>query len=186
MEALRHILTAALLALVLRWIWKASTIEKAREESGRKIFPPTKAMRIVMPLCGILFAALVVLSAIFLREPRNWWVPYLFLAFALLPLFAYPPVLTIEVDGLTSHTWFGSEKKIRWEEIASLHYNTGNNQFTVRAKDGRKITHAGFNADADLFRQEIQGRTRLPLKVAQPGLVKAQIVEVPYEETPVE
>ena len=141
-------------------------------------------MRIVMPMIAILFAAMVVLSAIFLRELRNWWVPYLFLAFAVLPIFAYPPVLTIEIDSITCRTWFGAENKIRWEDIASLHYNIGNNQFTVRSKDGRKITHAGFNADGELFRQEIQKRTRLPLKVAQPGLVKAQVIEVPYEETP--
>jgi len=44
----------------------------------------------------------------------------------------YPPVLTIEVDGIGSRTWFGSEKKIHWEDIASLHYNTGNNQVSVR------------------------------------------------------
>jgi Bacterial PH domain len=184
MDALRHVLTAAVLALVLRWLWKSSSIEKAREESGRKIFPPTRAIRIVMPLTAVLFTAMVILSSMFLREPRNWWVPYFFLGFALLPIFAYPPVLTIEVDGVASRAWFGREKKIRWEEIASLHYNTGNKQFTVRASDGRKITHGGFNADANLFRQEIQRRTRLPLKVAQPGVLKAQTVEVPYQEVP--
>jgi len=182
MDALRHVLTAVVLALVLRWLWKSSRMEKAREESGRKIFPPTRAIRIVMLLGGVLFIAMAVFSVIFLREPRNWWVPYFFLAFALLPVLAYPPVLTIEVDGVASRAWFGKEKKIRWEDIASLQYNTSNKQFTVRATDGRKITHGGYNADADFFRQEIQRRTRLPLKVARPGLVKMETVEVPYEE----
>lgn len=182
MSVLRHVLTAALLALVLRWLWKASTTEKAREESGRTIFPPTRAIRIVMPLVGILFVSLAAASAIALREPRNWWVPYFFLSFVLPALFGYPPLLTIEVDGVTSRAWFGSEKKIRWEDIASLHYNTGNKQFTVRATDGRKITHGGFNADAGLFRQEIQKRTRLPMKVSYPGIVKARVIEFAYEE----
>jgi len=186
MEALRHVLTAALLAIVLRWLWKASTTEKARAESGRTIFPPTRAIRIVMPFTAMLFAAMVVFSSIFLREPRNWWVPYFFLAFALLPIVAYPPVLTIEVDGVASRTWFGREKKIRWEDVDSLHYNTGNKQFTVRSKDGRKITHGGYNADSALFRREIQKRTRLPLKIAQPGIVKAQVIEVPYVESEAE
>src|SRR5262249_30753056 len=179
MDALRHVLTAAVLALVLRWLWRSSTIEKAREESGRTVFPPTRAMRIVMPLIAILFTAMVVFASVFLREPRNWWVPYFFLAFALLPILAYPPVLTIEVDGVASRAWFGKEKKIRWEDIASLHYNTSNKQFTVRAADGRKITHGGYNADADLFRHEIQKRTRLPMKLARPGLVKVETIEVP-------
>lgn len=182
MGALRHVLTAALLALVLRWLWKASTTEKAREESGRTIFPPTRAIRILLPAVGILFVTLAVLSAVALREPRNWWVPYFFLSFVLLALFGYPPLLTIEVDGVTSRAWFGSEKKIRWEDIASLHYNTGNKQFTVRATDARKITHAGHNADAELFRQEIQRRTRLPLRVSYPGIIKARVIEFAYEE----
>jgi hypothetical protein len=186
METLRHVLTAAVLALVLRWLWKASITEKAREESGRTIFPPTRAVRILMPVVGILFVALAVLSAIALREPRNWWVPYFFLSFVLLALFGYPPMLTIEVDSVTSRTWFGSEKKIRWEDVESLHYNTGNKQFTVRSKDRRKITHGGYNADSALFRTEIQKRTRLPLKMAQPGIVKAQVIEVPYVEDAVE
>src|SRR5215472_15477940 len=177
MEALRHVLTAGVLALVLRWLWKASITEKAREESGRTIFPPTRAVRILMPVVGILFVTLAVLSAIALREPRNWWVPYFFLSFVLLALFGYPPILTIEVDGVSSRTWFGREKKIRWEDVDSLHYNTGNKQFTVRSKDGRKITHGGYNADSALFRREIQKRTRLPLKIAQPGIVKAQVIE---------
>ena len=186
MDVLRHVLTAALLALVLRWLWKSSRMEKAREESGRKIFPPTRAIRIVMPLSAILFVTMVVFSLIFVREPRNWWVPYFFLAFALLPVLAYPPVLTIELDGVGSRTWFGKEKKIRWEDIASLHYNTNNKQFMVRAADGRKITHASFNADADVFRQEIQRRTRLPLKVARPGIVKVETIEVPFEDVAAE
>jgi hypothetical protein len=94
----------------------------------------------------------------------------------------YPPVLTIEVDGIGSRTWFGSEKKIRWEDIASLHYNTGNNQVSVRDNSSRKITHGGFNVDGEMFLNEIRERTRLPLKIAQPGTWKTETIEVPYEE----
>jgi len=122
------------------------------------------------------------MSVVVLRKPNQWWVPFLFMAFLAMVPFMYPPVLTIDVDGVTSRTWYGSEKKIRWEDIASLHYNTGNKQFSVRSNDNRKITHAGYNADPDGFLQEIQRRTRLPLKVAQPGVWKSETVEVPYEE----
>jgi hypothetical protein len=54
--------------------------------------------------------------------------------------------LSIEVDGIGSRSWLGREKKIRWEDVASLRYNTGNRLFTICAKNGCKITHAGFNA----------------------------------------
>ena len=96
----------------------------------------------------------------------------------MLVLFSYPPVLTIEVGGVGCQTWFGNARKeLRWEDIFSLY-----RYFTVRALDGRQITHSGFNADADLFREEIQRRTRLPIKVAQPGLWKNETVEIPYDE----
>src|SRR5689334_13569754 len=183
MDALRHLLTAALLALVLNWLWKSSRAGKAKAEAGRKIFGPTRGIQIVTVVCGVLFAALVVGSAVALRKPSDWWVPFLFMAFLALVPFMYPPVLTIDVDCVSSRAWYGSEKKIRWEDVGSLHYNTGNNQFTIRSHDGRKITHAGYNADPDGFQKEIQRRTRLPLKVAQPGTWKTETIEVPYEES---
>ncbi len=34
-------------------------------------------------------------------------------------------VLTVETDGVGSRSWFGNEKKLRWEEISTLHYNAG-------------------------------------------------------------
>jgi hypothetical protein len=182
MEAFRHLLTAALLAIVFRWLWKSSQAGKAKDEAGRKIFPPTRAIQILTVLCGFVFTALVVASSLAMRKPNEWWVPFLFLGFLAMVPFMYPAVLTVDVDGVASCTWFGSEKKIRWEDVISLHYNTGNNLFTVRSNDGRKITHAGFNADPDQFQKEIQSRTRLPLKIAQPGTWKTETIEVPYEE----
>ena len=182
MDALRHVLTAALLALILNWLWRSSRAGKAKEEAGRKIFGPTRGIQVVIVLCGVLFTALVVGSAIALRKPSDCWVPFLFMAFLFLVPFMYPPVLTIDVDGVSSRARYGSEKKIRWEDVASLHYNTGNKQFTIRSNDGRKISHAGYNADPDGFQKEIQRRTRLPLTLAQPGTWKVETIEVPYEE----
>src|SRR5947199_239153 len=79
-------------------------------------------------------------------------------------------------------SWMGREKNIRWEDVASLRYNTGNKQFTVCANDGRKITHAGFNAEPGLFQHEIQKRTRLAMKITRPGTWNSETIEVPYEE----
>jgi hypothetical protein len=182
MRALSHLLTAAVLAVVLRWLWNSSNIEQAKLEAGRQLFPPTRAMRILTLCGGVVFTTLFVWSRLALRQPAEWWVSYLFLGFLALFLLVYPPVLSIEMDGIGSHTWFGREKKIRWEDVASLHFNTGNRQFTVRASDGRKITHAGFNADADLFRVEVRRRTRLPLKITEPGTWKSEKFEIPYRE----
>ena len=182
MGAFRHILTAVVLVIVFRWLWISSALERATVESGRKIFPPTRAIRLLTTSFGIVFAVLLLWSSYSVRQPNERWVPYLFLVFLVVVLIMYPPVLTIEVDGIGSHAWFGSEKKIRWEDIASLHYNTGNNQFSVRDTSGRKISHAGFNVDGGIFLNEIRGRTRLPLKIARPGTWKTETIEVLYQD----
>jgi len=139
-------------------------------------------MRIFIVIFGVVFTSFFLGSWFAVRKSAGWWVPYLFLGFLALSLCVYPPVLFIEVDGIRSRSWLGREKKIRWEDVASLHFNTGNKLFTVRAKDGRKITHAGFNVDQAQFQYEIQERTRLPLKITQPGTWKSKTFELPYDD----
>jgi len=182
MGAFRHILIAVVVGVVFRWLWKSSVNEHASMEPGRTVFPPTRAIRILTVLGGVIFTSLFLWCWFAQRKPDEWWVPYLFLGFIALDLCIYPPVLSIEVDGIASRSWMGREKKIRWEDVASLHYNIGNKQFSVRASDGRRITHTGFNADQTLFLHEIHQRTRLPLRVTKPGAWKAETFEVPYEE----
>ena len=152
MGALGHLLMVAVIAVVLRWLWRSSAIEQAQFAAGRQLFPPTRSVRILILFGGVAFASLFVWSRLALRQPSEWWVSYLFLGFLALFLLVYPPVLSIEVDGIGSRSWLGREKKIHWEDVASLHFNTGNRQFTVRATNGRKITHAGFNPMPACFR----------------------------------
>ncbi|MCI0351815.1 MAG: hypothetical protein L0Z53_20540, partial [Acidobacteriales bacterium] len=104
MGALGHILIGVVLALVFAWLWRSAAYEKVQVHPDRKIFPPTRAIRIVLLIGGVLFAALTIMSFVALRKPEEWWVPYLFLGFLLLVVFAYPPVLSIEVDGIASRT----------------------------------------------------------------------------------
>jgi hypothetical protein len=182
MGVFRHLLILVVIGVVFRWLWKSSVNERAGVEAGRMVFPPTRAIRILIVVGGVVFTSFFLLSWFAQRKPEDWWVPYLFLGFVALHLCMYPPVLSIEVDGIASRSWTGREKKIRWEDVGSLRYNIGNKQFTVRANDGRKITHAGFNADQNQFLHEIHQRTRLPLRVTKPGTWKSETFEVPYEE----
>jgi hypothetical protein len=186
MGTLRHALVVLVIGVVFRWLWKSSLNEHASVEGGCTVFPPTRGVRILVVFLGVAFTAFFLWSWFAVRKPDEWWVPYLFLVFLVLNLFIYPPVLSIEIDGIRSRSWMGREKKIRWEDVASLRYNTGNKQFTVCAKDGRKITHAGFNAELGLFQNEIQKRTRLSMKVTRPGTWKAETIEIPYEEVEAE
>jgi hypothetical protein len=186
MGALRHLLIPVVIGVVFRWLWKSSLNEHARVEAGCTVFPGTRAIRALAVTLGVAFTALFLWSWFAARKADEWWVPYLFLGFLGLSVCIYPPVLSIEVDGVGSRSWLGREKKIRWEDVASLRYNTGNRQFVVCASDGRKITHSGFNAEPGLFQYEIQKRTRLPLKLTRPGTWKSETIEVPYEDVETE
>jgi hypothetical protein len=179
----RHLLILVVIAAVLRWLWISSVTERASFEAARTIFPPTRAIRILIIVCGVAFTSLFLWSWFAPRKPDEWWVPYLFLGFLALELCIYPSVLSIEVTGIGSRSWWGREQKmIRWEDVATLHYNTGSKQFIVRASDGRKITHGGFNVEQGLFMHEIHNRTRLPMQLTRPGTWKSETIEVPYEE----
>ena len=183
MGPFRHLLMLMVFAVVFRWLWISSLTERANVEVARTIFPPTRAIRILISVVGVAFTSLFLLSWFALRKPDEWWVPYLFLGFLALDLCVYPPVLSIEVEGIGSRAWWRREKKmIRWEDVASLHYNTGNKQFIVGAKNGRKITHGGFNVEQGQFVHDVRERTRLPMKLTTPGTWRSETFEVPYEE----
>jgi hypothetical protein len=118
---LGHLLTVAVVTIVLRWLWKSSIFEPAKFEAGRHLFPPTRLMRILTLVGGVFFTVLFVWSRLALRQPAEWWVPWLFLGFVALALFAYPPVLSIEVDGIGSHSLFGAGGPLKNSEQTLLH-----------------------------------------------------------------
>jgi len=187
MGLFRHLLTLLTVAVVFRWLRTSSLTERANVEPGRTFFPPTSATRILTVVGCVGFTVLFLCFWLALHNPDEWWVPYLFLGFLPLMLFGSPPVLSIEVLGIGSHAWWRREKQmIPWEDVASLHFNTGNKQFIARAKGGRKITHAGFNAEQGQFMHDVQERTHPPMKVTKPGTWKSETYEVPCEETEAE
>src|SRR5262249_20544521 len=183
MDPIRHglpIVVLAVHALILLWLWRRSPAANATFESGRMIFRPIAESRFLVVLFLAAFSAAVIGSSLLLRRPSQWWVPYMFIGFLFMVPFLYPPALTIEVDGVTSRTWYGHENKIRWEDVASLTYHLGKKHFTVRAADGRKIIHSPFNAEQDLFISEVRKHTRLPMKISHPW--SARRTDLPYEE----
>src|SRR5229473_3951683 len=143
MGALRHLLIVVVIGVVFRWLWKSSLNEHASVEAVRTVFPPTRAVRSLAVLFGVAFTCLFLWSWFAVRKPDEWWVPYLFLGFVALSLCIYPPVLSIEVDGIGSRSWLGREKKIRWEDVTSLRYNTAtSNSPCVLTMVARSLTLA--------------------------------------------
>src|SRR5690242_3101027 len=109
MGPFHHLLMLVVFAVVFRWLWISSLTERADVEAGRTIFPPTRAIRILIFVVGVAFASLFLLSWFALRKPDEWWVPYLFLGFLALALFVYPSVLSIEMEGIGSRAWWRRE-----------------------------------------------------------------------------
>jgi Bacterial PH domain len=155
--------------MVFRWLWKRSSKTKATIESGRVNFPPIQEIRMLAAFIAMTIAALLIWSSLPL-QPSEWWLPCTCLALLVGVPFMIPPVLTIDVHGIVSRTWFGHQKIIRWENVASLHFNTGSKNFTVRDRDGRKIVHTAFHAGESLFSEKVRARTRQPMKVTDSGL----------------
>ena len=107
MGALRHLLIVVVIGVVFRWLWRSSLNERASVEAGRTVFPATRAIRIFAVFIGVAFISLFLWSWFAVRKPDEWWVPYLFLGFLAIPLGIYPPVLSIEVDGVDVHERMG-------------------------------------------------------------------------------
>jgi hypothetical protein len=169
------------IGVVFRWLWKSSLNERASVEAGRTVFPPTRAVRSLAVLFGVAFTSLFLWSWLAVRKPMSGGCHFCFLVLSR-SVYAFTrrsyPSRWTALDRILG---WDVKKKIRWEDVTSLRYNSGSKQFTVCANDGRKITHAGFNAEPGLFQNEIQKRTRLPMKLTRPGTWKAETIEVPYD-----
>ncbi len=178
---LRHALTAIVIAIVLRWLYGAAAKEKPGFESGLTKFAPSKAVKALMGICVVGFGAAAIASAYALSGKPGWWASLLFLGFALLGAVGMPPVITIDDRGVTSTHWFGKTTCIPWNEITSLEYNIANKTFTVRSKSS-KIQHTGFHIGSQQFRDAVQRRTKLPMKMKSPGTWRSNVTEIPYTE----
>ncbi len=176
---LQHALTAIVIAIVVRWLYGAAAKEKPGFETGLTKFGPSKAIKGLMGICVVGFGAAAIASAYALRGKADWWVPLIFVGFALLGAFGMPPVITIDDRGVTSTHWFGKSTCIAWNEITSLEYNIANKTFTVRSKSS-KIQHTGFHIGSQQFRDQVQHRTKLPMKMKSPGTWGSTTTEIPY------
>jgi len=66
---LRHLFILAVIGVVFRWLWKSSLNEHASVESGRMLFPPTRAIRILVIFLGIAFTNFFIWSWFAVRKP---------------------------------------------------------------------------------------------------------------------
>ena len=174
------IVIAIAVPAVLAWLYRLSSKQKAIQTSGMLIFPGAKASTAMIWFSIVLFSALAVISSFYVKS-NQWWVPVLFLGFVALGVFGFVPTLTLDEQGIASQVWY-SRKQFLWSQVAKLQFTPGNRTFTVFSADGKKIECSGFHADADRFRTEVLRRTRLPLLVRTPGVVKMNVSELSNQD----
>jgi hypothetical protein len=86
---------------------------------------------------------------------------------------AIPIVATAE--GISGPSIWTRRTFILWSQVKEIEFNKGSRVTKVVGINGSKVYHSGFHADPERFRQELKQRTKLPLKVVEPGSLKARI-----------
>jgi len=167
--------------LVFVWLRKRSAVTQAAVEPGRTTFPPIREIRQFFFVTATVLVLLLAWCSIS-HEPREWWLPYVFMTLLVVLTLAYPRTLFIEMYGVTSRSWLGLEKTIRWEDVAQLQYAMDRRSLTIRDNENHKIIHRVFHAEPLLFRDTVRERTGLPLRITHRHGAKNKTTELPYRD----
>jgi hypothetical protein len=82
-------------------------------------------------------------------------------AFAVLPVFAWPPAITVSDAGVTSRSVWGRRRTIRWSELRRV--IVSQKQIDIIANNGQSIRHTLLHARRGWFLGELA--RRVPEKV---------------------
>src|SRR6266566_1752069 len=147
MRFLPHLITTVVLAVVLRWLWRAARSERATFQSGRQVFPPTKAIRFLLLIImfAIMFLALAVASVLLRDKPGGWWFhisswdSFHWFCSAILPYSQSRRTGLDLVRGLVT------KRSCDGRRFPPCITTLATRYFTVRALDGRKICGRHFH-----------------------------------------
>lgn len=130
----------ALMGLVMGWLAKARTSAKVEGRSRVLRHPPSTL--IVGVVCTALFAAIAVLAGLS-TKPDEWWVPLLFLAFALLgvPLIVEGVRVRIELkdDGIAYQGLFRRYESVPWNDIDLAAWSPAMKWLVLTTRHGDKL-----------------------------------------------
>jgi hypothetical protein len=141
----------------VRYVIDLALTRKAKRAHGKLAFDVTLPVRIGFIVGPPFFWGLAVL-AILQHEP--YWMDLILLSFVALGLIAWPRLIVIDHESVTSHVWWW-KKSILWHQVTSVRYYTASLSTQVTGSNGIKIVHTGFHVDSARFREEITKRSRV-------------------------
>jgi hypothetical protein len=157
---------------LLRWIYNRSARGTAIITQDSVSFPESKLVPIIRWSGLVLFSAAAFASWTY---GLSLLATGIFAGFALLSIFARGEAITVNSEGISGASIWGRSASLKWSDVASLEFNTGNRNTMVIGKDGARICHSGFHLDQPRFEAEVKRRTGLQVKVIQPGTWKPKV-----------
>jgi hypothetical protein len=86
--------------------------------------------------------------------------PVVILVVAATEMFSFSGTIVVSHDAIEQHFWLGSEKRIRWGEVAEIKEHGMTGLLTITASDGTKIDFSGRLPDRTRFLAEIEKHCR--------------------------
>src|SRR4051794_9759072 len=113
----RSVFTTAIVISLVRLILFHGSSEKAMRDGNALIFKPTKAIQAVCWASIVFFLPLSVWS---LYQEEEWWIPGLFVAFAVLTLFCWPPTLVVTKQSIVARHLFSRQTELMWPDVDAV------------------------------------------------------------------
>jgi hypothetical protein len=139
----------------VRYVIDLALTRKAKRVHGKLAFDVTMPVRISFILGLPFFLGLAILAII---QHKPCWLDLIFLLFVTLALAAWPRLIVIDHESVSSHVWWW-KKSVPWNQIKSIRYYTASLSTQVTGSNGIKIVHTGFHVDSARFRETLTKRS---------------------------
>ena len=159
-------------AAILRGIYNRSARATAVIAGDSISFPESKIVPVIRWSGLLLFSAAAFASWTY---GRSLLATVVFAGLALISIFARGEAITVNSGGISGASTWGRSASLKWSDVGSLEFNTGNRNTMVIGNNGAKICHSGFHLDQPRFEAEVKRRTGLRMKVIQPGTWKPKV-----------
>ena len=148
--------------LLVRWIAFEAFAERAIRKGDEVLFRPPFGLRLLfgVALPGFIYAAGAVASSRNFKE--HWWLSGMFIGFAVLIAYAWPPDIGVSKSAIYEQKWLGLwKKRVQWENVDYATADPTDDSVEVVSKSGLKIKHTKYHVDRRGFLAEIKNRCRL-------------------------
>lgn len=155
-------LTILAAILLVRWLGFEAVTERATRRGDALVFRAPLGLRLLfgVSLPGMVYAA----GAVALSENgrADWWLSAMFLFFASLIAFVWPPDISVSNEGISERKWLGLRKRIiHWNEVEYATANPSDDSLEVVSKSGFTIKHTKYHAGRADFAKEVKDRCGL-------------------------